>query len=749
MSEHLQEIRAQEQSVEGMELLQERLRGQGRAAMGVTGERTVASLRQVMRAASVGWYPVLALGALGLVDQFQTSALNILAPEISNTVGLRPEVLAGFLSIRYLVVFLAALPIAAFVQQRPRRAAIAIATAFVWSIATVATGFVTETWGLLAVLVVAGAASGSVYAVHSPLVIDTYPTSIRVRMLSTYYQALYVALAVGPIAIVLLTGPGDLTWRGVFVGLGLLSLCGALFSVRLRDPGFGKWDTEKIRHAVRAESGADAGETVAEVPLGVFEVARRLFLIPTIRRLFLMVALYGMLYLPFQTFSSFYLDEQWNLGPSSRSLVFAGIWIMAVAALVVFARRSESMFQRDPARLVRMMTWLMAASVVALVPAVTVPSLAAVVVALGVSVSLVAVVSPMLLLSILGIIPARTRPHASALFGVFLAVGSFGGLILLGGLDQRYGIGPAMLSLVIPGGLSMIALYSCAKTIGSDLNRTIDAVVEEEEIRTLARRGTRLPMLAVRRLDFSYGQLQVLFDVNFTVDEGEIVALLGTNGAGKSTLLRAISGMGLPTNGSVRFRGSDITYVAAERRSRLGITQIPGGRAVFGPLTVVDNLRAFAAVLGADRRSVDAAIEVSFNAFPALAQRRNQLASTLSGGEQQMLGLCKALILKPCLLLVDELSLGLSPKIVSGLLETLRQINEAGTAVVLVEQSINIALSVVQHAYFMEKGEIRFDGGADELIERPDLLRSVFLQGAAKGLADTPAERADDAILTR
>jgi ABC-type branched-subunit amino acid transport system ATPase component len=222
----------------------------------------------------------------------------------------------------------------------------------------------------------------------------------------------------------------------------------------------------------------------------------------------------------------------------------------------------------------------------------------------------------------------------------------------------------------------------------------------------------------------------VLFDVDFTVDDGEMVALLGTNGAGKSTLLKAISGIGLPSSGSVRYRGVDITYLDAERRVSLGITQIPGGRAVFGPLSVVENLRLFGYTLGRDRGAVDRAIDASFEAFPRLAERRNQKAASLSGGEQQMLGLSKALLLRPRLLLIDELSLGLAPVIVGQLLEMVKAINATGTAVVLVEQSVNIALTLADHAYFMEKGEMRFDGPSRDLLARADLLRAVFLEGA-------------------
>jgi ABC-type branched-subunit amino acid transport system ATPase component len=290
-----------------------------------------------------------------------------------------------------------------------------------------------------------------------------------------------------------------------------------------------------------------------------------------------------------------------------------------------------------------------------------------------------------------------------------------------------------MVAVAIPGVIGSLVIGSAGKFINKDLDRMIDEVLEEEEIKTLKAEGKRLPMLSCRGIDFSYGQLQVLFDVNFTVDDGEMVALLGVNGAGKSTLLKVISGIGLPSAGSVRFRGQDITYLDAERRLRLGITQIPGGRAVFGPLTVVENLRSFGYTLGQDRRSLENSIDRCLDAFPRLSERRNSLASTLSGGEQQMLGLSKALILRPRLLLIDELSLGLAPVIVGQLLDMVRQINADGTAVVLVEQSVNIALNLVEHAYFMEKGEMRFDGRSADLLARDDLLRAVFLHGAAAG----------------
>jgi ABC-type branched-subunit amino acid transport system ATPase component len=294
------------------------------------------------------------------------------------------------------------------------------------------------------------------------------------------------------------------------------------------------------------------------------------------------------------------------------------------------------------------------------------------------------------------------------------------GAPLLASLERRYGqLWAATL------------LLAAAQLVGRRFGRQLPALGPSSRADGgTARTGRgRPPLLACHGIDFGYGKLQVLHGVDLEVGEGELVALLGVNGAGKSTMLRAISGLGLPTAGSIRFDGEDITYLDAESRVRRGISQVPGGRAVFGSLTVIDNLRSYAYTL--DRRRVDPAIDRALAAFPRLEERRNQAAGTLSGGEQQMLAMAKALMLEPRLLLIDELSLGLAPIIVGQLLDVVRDINATGTAVVLVEQSVNIALHLADHAFFMERGAVQFDGRSTDLLAREDLLRAVFLDGAA------------------
>ena len=243
--------------------------------------------------------------------------------------------------------------------------------------------------------------------------------------------------------------------------------------------------------------------------------------------------------------------------------------------------------------------------------------------------------------------------------------------------------------------------------------------------------GTTPNLLSIRSLDVAYGQVQVLFGVNLEVTEGEIIALLGTNGAGKSTVLRAISGLVTPRSGSVTIEGSDITGMAPHKIAALGVSQVPGGRGVFPSLTVAENLRTAGWMYKRDKGHVERATAEVLELFPILRSKLEQQAASLSGGQQQMLTLGMAFISRPRLLMIDELSLGLAPVVVEQLLEVVKELRSRGTTIILVEQSVNVALTVAETAYFMEKGEIKFHGPTAELLERPDVLRSVFLEGAA------------------
>ena len=236
-----------------------------------------------------------------------------------------------------------------------------------------------------------------------------------------------------------------------------------------------------------------------------------------------------------------------------------------------------------------------------------------------------------------------------------------------------------------------------------------------------------MSLLQVDGLQVAYGRSLVLDGVSFDVAAGEIVALLGTNGAGKSTLLRAISGVLPIRGGTVCFGDADITGARPNHIVAAGLVQMPGGRATFPGLTVAENLRIGG--ITARRAERDSRVGEVLDQFPVLAERRDQLAGTLSGGQQQMLALGRALMSRPKLLMIDELSLGLAPTVVQELLRTITRIRAEGTSFVIVEQQVDLALDLADRAYFLERGTVRFEGPAADLRGRTDLLRAVFLTG--------------------
>jgi len=241
-------------------------------------------------------------------------------------------------------------------------------------------------------------------------------------------------------------------------------------------------------------------------------------------------------------------------------------------------------------------------------------------------------------------------------------------------------------------------------------------------------RGERV--LHVDGVDFSYGHLQVLFGISLDVFQGEALGLVGTNGAGKSTLLRVIAGLEKPTTGSVTFDGRDITGMAAERLAGEGLVLIPGGRAIFTDMTVAENLEMQSLCIRRQKALVKERTERVLTTFPRLSERLTQQAGTLSGGEQQQLALAKALMLDPQLLCIDELSLGLAPVVIGELMEIVRQLNESGITLVVVEQSLNIAAQLCTRSVFLEKGEVRFEGQTADLLEQDDIARAVFFGGS-------------------
>ncbi len=248
------------------------------------------------------------------------------------------------------------------------------------------------------------------------------------------------------------------------------------------------------------------------------------------------------------------------------------------------------------------------------------------------------------------------------------------------------------------------------------------------------------PLILCTSVDAAYGETQVLFDVDVAVGAGEVVALLGTNGAGKSTLLKVMNGVLVPVGeGRVVFHGEDITGWTPQRRAAAGLVTVPGGRGVFTSLTVRENLRLAGWLAGTDKVFVEEAMGRALSLFPALKARFETRAGLLSGGEQQMLTIAQAMLCKPKLLLIDELSMGLAPAVVGELLRVVRSLAESGVTVMVVEQSVNVATVISRRAIFMERGHVRFSGPTPSLAQQPELLRSVFLRAAAKAQSTTGA----------
>jgi branched-chain amino acid transport system ATP-binding protein len=235
--------------------------------------------------------------------------------------------------------------------------------------------------------------------------------------------------------------------------------------------------------------------------------------------------------------------------------------------------------------------------------------------------------------------------------------------------------------------------------------------------------------LSIRGLRSGYGKIEVLHDVTLDVARGQIVTLIGANGAGKTTLLKTISGLLRPSAGSITFEGKSIVRRPPHKIVELGISHVPEGRAILKRMTVIDNLRMGAYVRTDSEIAED--IEAALARFPLLSERRLQIAGTLSGGEQQMLAIGRALVARPRLLLFDEPSLGLAPKIVSQIFLTLRELKNEGKTILLVEQNARKALRVADHGYVLERGRIIYSGSGEELLNMPEVQRTYLGQSAA------------------
>ena len=682
-------------------------------------------LRDALRSGGAGLVALLAM--IQLMDYLDSSALATLAPEIERTLHLSDTAFNAVVSLQAAVFVLGAIPLGLLADRVRRRLLVAGLAAGVAALATVATGAARGLTPLLLARVANESGQSAILPVHNALLVDGYPAGARARVLSLHAAAAPIGTLLGPLlagAVVALVG-GSAPWRWVFVLCAAPSLVLALLITRLREPTRGAGESADL-------SGVQDVPAAEPMPLSLQSASARLLAIETFRRLFLAVGFLGFVLVAVPTSFSLYLDRTFHLGTAQRGLVIALVEVGALVGVLLGGTLTDKLLRDRPERVLRLLAATTLSFGVLFPLSLALPSLQLVVVGvvLAKCAQSVGVVPAYSLVAALA--PYRLRSSAFTLLGlsIFL-LGGFAGALLTGAISDAHGPRFALTVVVLPACLiSALVARSGARTVAADLCATAADLLEENRQALRVTSGAAVPLLQVRDLHVSFGATRVLTGVDLDVFPGEVVALLGTNGAGKSTLLRAISGLTPTARGIVRLDGRSITFSDPADRVALGTVCLAGGKAVFPTMTVRENLLLGTHTFAWETDRVRDRVSAVLALFPVLAERLGQSAGSLSGGEQQLLAMAKALLLSPRLLLIDELSLGLAPTVVQSLIAVLDGLRADGVTVLLVEQSVNLALSLADRAVFLEKGTVQYDGPTTGLLERTDLLRAVFLTPA-------------------
>ncbi len=680
------------------------------------------SPRQYLRDAARG-YPMLPLATLfGLsaAESIDRNVFQILGPDIRDHFHMSDTGFGALVALTLIGGLLLEVPLGYYADRLPR-VRLAVTGAALWAVFGFGTGLAPTLLVLVFMRIGAGMGRAVVTPTHNSLVADYYPIEAR-------------ADAYG------LHGLGDPL--GEFTGAAIGGLLAHVFgfrtpflvfviptlffvvvgATRLREP--------KRGHFERGAGGASAEVAdTDDVPPSFAESVRILWAVGTLRRIWIGLPFLAASLLGFATLANLYYNDVFHEDALHRGIIAACTAPAGAAGILLGIPLASRLMLRDPGiglRLIAVIGVIVSGGfiVFAVAPNVWVAVIAGIIMR-----GSGALVGPAAFAALSLATPPKVRGLGFAMSSVFILPG-LSAIVVATAIADAWGIraGMAFMAPIFLVGAWLMA--TAAFYVKSDINRVWTSTAAQAEA-LYERRAGRLKLLLVRNVDVHYDNVQVLFGVNFEVDAGEVVALLGTNGAGKSTLLKTISGLVEATNGAVVFDGRDATYAPPNEIAHRGVVLMPGGQGTFPGLTVAENLR----LAGWTQRREPAAVERAharvLELFPVLVERLDQPAGNLSGGQQQMLALGMAFIMKPRLLMIDELSLGLAPAIVEQLLEIVREIASDGTTIILVEQSVNLALTVAQTAYFMEKGEIRFHGPTAELLDRPDILRSVFLEGAA------------------
>ncbi|HEY7104770.1 MAG TPA: MFS transporter [Acidimicrobiia bacterium] len=579
-----------------------------------------------------------------------------------------------------------------------------------------------ERWEFLGVLAFTGAGVLATVPVQCSLLADAFPLRARPAVFAGYVTIGAAGFVVGPLLVAAASAlfDGEAEWRAGFFVAAVLGAVLAFVAGRLHDVRRGRPEVEEVFH--------DDGD-ISDEPLGTVHALGRFRQIATLRSMPVALFAMGVGFLGWGVWFNLWLLGHFDVRATDRALLLALMALPALVTTLPVGRLAGSLFRRAPHRAVRLSALLLIGFDLAVVGWWT-HNLATTIVLGAAAFACVTGSIASVLPVAQAVIPPQTRAQGFGAFVNSLFIGAF----LVGAplpdywpeLERQH----TALSIAVPilTALGAGLMFYGSRFVERDMRRVVEELEEERARADALAAGAETPLLEVHNVDFGYGPVQVLFGITFDVRQGETLAVLGTNGAGKSTLLRVISGLGVPDRGAVRLDGETVTYLSAEQRSRRGIVQVRGAD-VFPELTVADNLRAALVGHPAERRDAARRVANVYDTFPALGARRNQVAASLSGGEQQMLAVGCALLFEPRLLLVDELSLGLAPLVVQSLLQVVERLKAEGYTMVIVEQSLNIASSISDRVLFVEKGHIRFDGATRDLAARDDLARAVFLGG--------------------
>ena len=662
---------------------------------------------------------------LASLDELQTAAITVLAPDMRDTFGVSDGTSTCIAAASSAFVGFGAIPMG-WAADRMKRVPIIGWSSVFFTFMVFLSGLAPNAFAFFWARFGVGIAKANTIPVHSSMLADTYPIGIRGRLGaigggSARLVAVLSPVLVGAVAVAA-NGPGEVDgWRWAYYLFGIPVALLAIAAFFLKEPPRGQWEKIDV-----------LGESFVEedpLPVSLDAAFSRLMQIRTIKTVVVGFSALGFGLFTVPVLESLYLEERWNLDPLDRGITITVGGLFAVLGLLYVGPKFDRLWREDPTRSLRMVGICIGVGTLFKPIQYAVPNVP-LFITFGVPqtvlfIAAFAMVGPLMQ----SIVPYRLRGSGTALITlyIFFIGAAGGGLISLLFTDAW---GPRTTALVLSVPTSILGgwiLYRGARHIRHDLSLNVQELLDEQDEEKRRHESGEIPALQVNNLDFCYGPVQVLFDVGFELRKGETLALLGTNGAGKSTLLRVISGLGTPRRGVVRLGGRTITYTSPQLRAALGVHQLPGGKGVFPGMTVHQNLTMGAYIHRRDRDDVTGRIDRVLELFPDLAQRQGQVAASLSGGQRQMLALARVLLHDPEILLIDELSLGLAPTVVQDLLVIIERLQEQGQTIIIVEQSLNVALAVADRAIFLEKGQIRFEGPAQELLERDDLARAVFL----------------------